>query len=173
MFIESSFSRIHSFLGAGSRAYGQEALMSALTHPTLWNDTVEGRRYPPLTGSLVVDVAIIGAGITGLTTAWHLKAAGLRAAVIEARQVGAGTTGASTGNLYAALGPRMYSIAEKHGVAATCAVAQERSTAVDFIEKMVITYNIDCNFQRVPFYLFSAPDDEADEEVQQEFAALA
>ena len=145
--------------------------MSAVTTPTLWSDTVEDGRYSSLIGNHVVDVAIIGAGITGLTAALHLKEAGLRVAVIESGRVGAGTTGASTGNLYAPVGPRLASIEDKHGLDTMRAVAQGRAVAVDFIERTVATHDIDCGFKRVAFHLFSAPDDEAAKEVDQEFKA--
>lgn len=144
--------------------------------PPVWADQTQGetpRRYPVLSGHRDVDVAIIGAGITGLTAALHLKAAGLRVAVVEARRVGSGTTGTSTGNLYAPLSTRLASIEDKHGEKILRAVVQSRTAAIDFIEQTIATYQIHCDFQRVPFYLFSAPDDEANDEVNAETRACA
>lgn len=57
--------------------------------------------FPKLQGSVEVDDVIIGAGITGLTTALKLLDAGRRIAVVEAHSVAASSTGNSTGNLYA------------------------------------------------------------------------
>ena len=55
--------------------------------PSLWSDGLgaAGSVRPPLTGDLDVDVAIVGAGFTGLWTAWHLRQAdpGLRIVVID------------------------------------------------------------------------------------------
>jgi glycine/D-amino acid oxidase-like deaminating enzyme len=50
---------------------------------------------PPLTEDIRVDVAIIGGGFTGLTTAYELKRAdpGLDVAVLEAREIGYGSSG--------------------------------------------------------------------------------
>lgn len=144
--------------------------------PPLWADQTQGetpRRYPVLSGHRDVDVAIVGAGITGLTAALHLKAAGLRVAVVEARRVGSGTTGTSTGNLYAPVWPRLAAIEDKHGEKMLRAVAQGRSAAIDCIQQAISTYQIRCDFKRVPFYLFSAPDDEANDEVRAETKACA
>jgi monoamine oxidase len=50
---------------------------------------------PALEGDAAVDVAIIGGGYTGLTTAYELRRAdpALRVAVVEAREVGYGSSG--------------------------------------------------------------------------------
>lgn len=55
--------------------------------------------FPSLEGDNHVDVAVVGAGITGLTAAMHLKQAGKRVAVVEAGRVGAGATGGTSGHL--------------------------------------------------------------------------
>ncbi|MFW5951541.1 MAG: NAD(P)/FAD-dependent oxidoreductase [Gemmatimonadota bacterium] len=50
---------------------------------------------PPLDGDRKVDVAVVGGGFTGLTTAYELKRAdpGLEVAVLEAREIGYGSSG--------------------------------------------------------------------------------
>ena len=66
-------------------------------------DTTSAIRYPRLDRSLDVDVAIIGAGITGLTLALQLVRAGHSVAALEKQTVGARATGDSTGHLTACL----------------------------------------------------------------------
>src|SRR5437764_13057822 len=68
---------------------------------SLWLDAAEPPGYAPLEGDLDVDVAVIGGGITGLTTALLLKRDGARVAVVEARQVGPGVTGCTTAQVSA------------------------------------------------------------------------
>ena len=65
-------------------------------HSSVWQPAPSAS-YPTLQGDLKVDVAIVGAGITGLTAALLLKRAGLRVAVVEQGAIGAGTTGYTTG----------------------------------------------------------------------------
>ena len=64
---------------------------------SLWLDTTEPRaEYPPLDGDRHVDVAVVGAGITGMTAALLLARAGRSVAVVDQHVVAGGTTGHST-----------------------------------------------------------------------------
>ena len=55
--------------------------------------------YPSLTRDLDVEVAVIGAGITGLSAAHLLKQAGKTVAVLEMNRIGYGATGYTTAKL--------------------------------------------------------------------------
>jgi glycine/D-amino acid oxidase-like deaminating enzyme len=76
--------------------------MSAWT--PLWQDYRYDARAR-LEDDLDVDVAIIGAGIGGISTAWHLAARGIRATVLEARTAGSGASGRNGGFLIAGTAP--------------------------------------------------------------------
>ena len=56
------------------------------------------------------DVAVVGAGVTGLTTAALLAARGARVVVLEAREVGAAATGGTTAKLSLLQGDRLHRI---------------------------------------------------------------
>lgn len=134
----------------------------------LWSATTELKTYPQLSGDLEVDVAVVGAGITGLSTAYNLATAGKKVAVLEAMQVGMGTTGSSTGNLYAPIDERLHTIQSKHNEKTMRAVASSRTAAIDFIEQRVQEYHIDCEFERVPWYLFAEPGNDLTNQVEKE-----
>ena len=127
----------------------------------LWSGTIKPEAFPELPGDIEVDVAIVGGGITGISTAYNLSRAGKKVAVLEARQVGMGTTGSSTGNLYAPISEHLYEISSKHNDETMKAVATSRNAAIDFIEQRVNEFNIDCEFKRVPWYLFTTKADDA------------
>jgi len=103
----------------------------------LWSAAATFKTYLQLSGDLDIDVAIVGGGITGISTAYLLARAGKRVAVLEALKVGSGTTGSSIGNLYTPIDERLYQVASKHNEEALRAVVASRSAAIDFIEQRV------------------------------------
>lgn len=64
-----------------------------------WVATTPESNYPALSGDIRVDVAIIGGGIAGITSAFLLKEAGVSVAVIEADRIITGTTGNTTAKI--------------------------------------------------------------------------
>ena len=83
---------------------------------SLWSEAVPSTTYAPLSGNLTVDVAVVGAGITGVTAARLLQAAGRRVALVEARRVGKGETGKTTAHLTEALDTRYHTLISRFGV---------------------------------------------------------
>lgn len=101
-------------------------------------------------------MAIIGGGITGITTACNLSKAGKKVAVLEAFRIGEGDTGSSTGNLYCTIGnPGLHTIQSKFNEERMKAVVESRSAAVHFIEERIQEFSIDCDFRKVPWCLFT------------------
>ncbi len=123
--------------------------------PSVWRATAQRRTFPPLRQDLVVDVAIIGAGITGLTAAERLMAAGLSVAVVEMREVGAGESGQTTAHL-TELTDTHYSVLENDfGIEGATLVGRTHRDAIEHISHLINKYTIQCGFERVPAYLYS------------------
>lgn len=106
--------------------------------------------YSALDKTINVDVAIIGAGITGITTALELLKVEKTIAIIEACSVGGVTTSSSSGNLYVAVQPYYQNIVEKFNLETAKTIAHSRKFAIDYIEKKIIEKNSSCNFSRRP-----------------------
>lgn len=62
----------------------------------------------------VYDVVVVGAGLTGLVTAYLAARSGKSVAVIEARQIGSATTGNTTAKISLLQGTKLSTIASKH-----------------------------------------------------------
>ena len=83
--------------------------------PSLWLDRHPRTPAARDTFDGEYDAVVVGAGITGLTTALLLARAGKSVAVVEARFVGAGTTGGSTAKVSVLQGTRLGTIASRQG----------------------------------------------------------
>lgn len=129
---------------------------------SLWKKiSVKPSNYPELKQNIEVDVAIIGGGITGVTAATQLMAAGKKVAILEAEQIGGVTTSSSTGNLYIAVQPFYQNIYSKFNLDIAKAIAHSRKFAIDYIEKNIQEKNIACHFSRRPWYAYTCKDSSA------------
>ena len=83
---------------------------------SLWTDgrTETPSRPDEVANVRSADVVVVGAGITGLTTALLLARAGKKVVVVEARHVGACATGNTTGKVSVLQGSKLSNIAAKH-----------------------------------------------------------
>lgn len=122
---------------------------------SVWTATAEAVSFPRLSRDIEVDVAIIGGGITGISTAALLAAEGLRVAVLEAGRIGMGATGHSTGNLYGMVGEPLHKLAAKWGDDQVWRMVASRMAAIDLVEKNTRAFGIQCNFSRQPWVLYS------------------
>jgi len=54
------------------------------------------KSYPSLQKNVSTEIAVIGGGISGALTAWHLQQAGFKVLLVDRRHIGMGSTAAST-----------------------------------------------------------------------------
>ena len=121
---------------------------------------------------LKVDVAIIGAGITGLSVAYHLCKAGRSVAVFDKGLVGSGETGRTTAHLANALDEHFTTLEQLHGKSGARMAAESHAAAIADIERIVAAESIQCELKRVPGYLESIhTGKEAERELQDELEA--
>ena len=99
--------------------------------PSLWAAvTPPGPGLPALEGSHRADAVVIGAGFTGLSTALHLRRAGLGVTVLEAMEPGWGASGRNNGQVIPTLSrPDPEDIVVRHGEVGERFVALLRDSA--------------------------------------------
>ncbi len=123
-----------------------------------------------LPGRASADVCVVGAGMAGLSTAYHLAQGGARVLVIDQGPIGGGETARSTAHLASALDDR-FSVLEKiHGAEGARLAAESHAAAIDSIEQIARSEDIACDFGRVDGYLIAAGSKGA-KELDEELAA--
>jgi len=117
---------------------------------SFWMSRLDRPERPPVASDLDVDVCIVGAGYTGLWTAYYLAVAepSLRIAVVEAEHVGFGASGRNGGwasgklaGLDRALGRPEERDGARH-------LQEEMYRTIDEMESVVAKEAIDCDFHR-------------------------
>lgn len=132
-------------------------------HVSVWTRSAETPKFPVLGHDIRVDVAVVGAGITGLSVAYEVAKRGLSVAVVDDGAIGSGESGRTTAHLASAVDDHYHVLAAIHGAEAARHVAASHSAAIDRIEAIAAAEGIACGFERVDGWLFSGPG-EADED---------
>ncbi len=119
---------------------------------SLWLDRVKDplTRRPPLPGDLTCDVAIVGAGFTGLWTAYYLQRLDptLRIAVLEREIAGFGASGRNGGWCSGLFPASWDKIARHSGRGAALAMKAAMRAGLDEVQSVVTAESIDCGWAR-------------------------
>jgi glycine/D-amino acid oxidase-like deaminating enzyme len=119
---------------------------------SFWLDSVPGPLVPaePLPGDLDVDVAIAGAGFTGLWTAYYLASAqpDLKIAVCEAEIAGFGASGRNGGWCSALFPASLAKLSRMAGRDAAIAMYRAMEHTVDEVGKVAAAEGIDCHWAK-------------------------
>jgi len=115
--------------------------------------------YPPLSDDLDVDVAVIGAGITGVTAAHLLKQAGKTVALLEMNRVGYGATGYTTAKLTVGHNLVYSDLRKVYDAESATRYARSNQEAIEQVVRIVREQSIECDFERVPNYVYTESQD--------------
>jgi glycine/D-amino acid oxidase-like deaminating enzyme len=113
-----------------------------------WLDTV---RMPAGTAGTLperADVAVMGAGFTGLSAARTLALRGATVAVLDANTIGWGASSRNGGMVLTGLKLNVKTLAARYGMEATKQMYAASLASVDLVERIITEENIDCNFSR-------------------------
>lgn len=129
----------------------------------LWQTTQRHLGFAPLKRDITVDVVVVGAGITGLTAALRLSGAGKKVAVIEMHFVGAGETGHTTAHLTEMIDTGYTQLTKDFGKEGAKLAAQSSREAIEIIARNCAATKVDCQFHRLPAYIYSEYGRDLDE----------
>ncbi len=137
----------------------------------VWTRGVTFPEFPKLTATVDADVCIVGAGISGLTTAYLLARAGQSVVVLDDGGIGGGMTSVTSAHLSTAIDAGYTEIERMHGEAGAKIVAASHAAAIDRIEAIVRDEQIGCDFARVDGFLFQGDASETNVDLDAELAA--
>ena len=138
---------------------------------SLWFDHTTRPQREALEHDVSVDVAVLGAGIVGLTTALMLEREGASVAVIEARRVAAGASGYNTAKLSSLHGLSYRKLVRSLGSELARAYGEANEAGIARVFELAGELGIDCDLRRKPNYTYT--ESESDLEHVREEAGVA
>lgn len=136
---------------------------------SFWRET-EIPSFQKLEEDITVDVAIVGGGITGITTGYLLAKEGVKTAIIEAGKILTGTTGHTTAKITAQHGLIYDELIQHFGEEKAKLYYDASIDSLNFIKTTVEQNQIDCDFREQDAVIYSVSDEYA-EKLQKEWKA--
>lgn len=133
---------------------------------SIWSQSCKIRGRECLPGNLEVEAVIIGAGMTGILTAFTLQEAGCQVVVLDAGQIGSGQTRNTTAKIPSQRGMIYQKLVQTLGMDAARQYAQANQSAVSAYETIIKTKHIDCDFEERSAYVYGNDTSLLQEEAQ-------
>src|SRR5687767_1956927 len=113
-----------------------------------WVDNTSSPGYPALSETVTVDVAVIGAGIVGITAGYLLKQEGLKVAVIDRKEIARGVTGYTTAKVTSSHGLIYSRLISTFGEEGARIYGRSNEAGKEKIAELVDKHSIDCDLER-------------------------
>ena len=136
--------------------------MTARERISYWIDSTEPTSYPSLASDLEVDVAVVGAGITGLTVAYLLAREGRSVAVLDSKRIVRGVTGYTTAKLTAGHGLVYRDLIDSFGQERARVYAESNQAAIARVRELTSELGIDCDLERASNYVYGESPEEVE-----------
>lgn len=114
----------------------------------------------PLSADAQADVAVLGAGIVGVTAALLLARHGAEVILLEASRVGAGVTGHTTAKLTSLHGLTYERLRRRHGLEAAAAYGAANEQGIATVARLVEELELDCDLRRRPNFTYGEDPDQ-------------
>ncbi|NJN16487.1 MAG: FAD-dependent oxidoreductase [Oscillochloris sp.] len=126
-------------------------------HQSVWVATANMPTRPALSASIRTGVCVVGAGISGLTTAYLLARNGIEVTVLDDGPMGGGESRHTTAQITCVLDKGYAETEQLRGREGARQAASSHKAAIEMIAQIVQHEQIDCDFARVDGYLFTPP----------------
>lgn len=123
-----------------------------------WITSTPKTDYPALMEDISIDIAVVGGGMTGITSAYLLKKEGYKVALIDAGRIITGTSGHTTAKITSLHGLIYDKILTSLGREHAQMYANSNEFAIQFIAGLVKEKNIECDFSWQPSYVYTQDD---------------
>lgn len=111
-----------------------------------WESTKNKQKvYPVLQGNYEIDVTVIGAGFSGLSTAYFLAKQGFKVILVEQNSVGWGASGRNAGMLTTGFKNSIMSLAKKHGMNQAQELLEMSRDCIKLVDQVAKDEGIDCS----------------------------
>ena len=127
-----------------------------MENSSLWQKTTDPfPDFPPLRQDLTCEAVVVGAGLTGILTAWMLQEQGMDVVLLESGAPGQGATGHTTAKITAQHGLCYADLISAHGKKKAGQYARANWEAVNAYAELIKKLGIDCDFRRADSFLYS------------------
>jgi glycine/D-amino acid oxidase-like deaminating enzyme len=111
---------------------------------SIWLDEIPPERRPPLDEDTTADVAVVGGGIAGIATAYHLARAGVKPIVLEARTVAEAASGRNAGFLLAGVAENFVAASRRYGEDRALRIWRFTRHNQELVREIVARERIEC-----------------------------
>lgn len=125
---------------------------------SIWKKECPIERQEPLKGNITADVAIIGAGMAGILTAYLLKRKGIDSVILEANETASGQTGNTTAKITSQHALIYDTLIRDFGREKAQMYAKANEAAIGMYGDLAEELGISCHFERLPSYVYTTKD---------------
>lgn len=135
-----------------------------------WIDSTDDTNYPGLKEDLSIDIAIVGGGIVGITCAFLLQKEGFNVAIFEGNKIVKGASGYTTAKITSQHNLIYDYLINNFGLEKAQQYGDANEKALKFIANTIKKYNISCDFEILPAYVYTQ-DEKYVAKIEQEVEA--
>ena len=136
---------------------------------SFWLENVNNKEQ--INNNYTVDVCIIGAGLTGLSTAYYLAKEGLKVIVLDKDGIGEKTSGHTTAKITLQHGLIYDYLINTYGLNFAMKYYESNKKAISDIKKIIQLEEIECDFEEQPNYIYTTKKEEVDK-IEREVDAI-